>query len=138
MFHLFFSRRKLHVCLLGCCICFTHMFASVLFGYCICFTMVFMCFCKCCRCMFQVFHLLQVLHLDVSKLDEVFHLPPRFLMPRLGVSSSFPASSGHLSPPPPLLDASVVRSSRGPAWCAKWRGKQLQARASERPIRLDV
>jgi hypothetical protein len=29
--------------------------------------------------------MLQVLHLDVSKLDRVLHLPPRLLLSRLGV-----------------------------------------------------
>jgi hypothetical protein len=32
--------------------------------------------------------MLQVLHLDVSKVDYVLHLPPRLLLPRLGVFSS--------------------------------------------------
>ena len=37
--------------------------------------------------------MLQVLYLDVSKLDRVLHLPHRFLLPRLGVSSS-PSAEG--------------------------------------------
>jgi hypothetical protein len=32
--------------------------------------------------------MLQVLHLNVSKVDQVLYLPPRFQLPRLGVSSS--------------------------------------------------
>jgi hypothetical protein len=32
--------------------------------------------------------MLQVLYLDVSKIDQVLHLPPRLLLPRLSVSSS--------------------------------------------------
>jgi hypothetical protein len=32
--------------------------------------------------------MLQVLHLNVSKVDRVLHLSPRFLLPRLGVSDS--------------------------------------------------
>jgi hypothetical protein len=32
--------------------------------------------------------MLQVLHLNVSKVDQVLHLPPRFLLSRLGVFSS--------------------------------------------------
>jgi hypothetical protein len=32
--------------------------------------------------------MLQVLHLDVSKVDRVLHLSHRFLLPRFGVSSS--------------------------------------------------
>ena len=31
--------------------------------------------------------MLQVLHLDVSKVDQMLHLPPRFLLPRIGISS---------------------------------------------------
>jgi len=41
------------------------------------FTMIFKCFCKCFGCMIQIFVLLQLLHLGVSKLDRVLHLPPR-------------------------------------------------------------
>ena len=41
-------------------------------------------------------HMLQVLHLDVSKVDRVLHLPPRLLLPRLGVSSS-PSTTLHHS-----------------------------------------
>jgi hypothetical protein len=33
-------------------------------------------------------HMLQMLHLDVSKVDRVMHLPARLLLSRLGVSSS--------------------------------------------------
>jgi hypothetical protein len=40
-----------------------------------------------------------VLHLDVLKADRLLHLPPRFLLPRLGVSSCF-GTGWH---PPPLL-----------------------------------
>ena len=32
--------------------------------------------------------MLQVLHLDVAKVDWMLHLPPHLLLPRLGVSSS--------------------------------------------------
>ena len=32
--------------------------------------------------------MLQVLHVNVLKVDQVLHLPPRLLLPRLGVSSS--------------------------------------------------
>jgi hypothetical protein len=32
--------------------------------------------------------MLQVLHVDVSKVDRVLHLPPRLLLHRPGVSSS--------------------------------------------------
>ena len=61
------------------------------------FQVFFMYFCMCFRCMFQsvssVFgRILQLLHLDVSKVDWVLHLLPRFLLP----SSA--------SPPPPDVD----------------------------------
>jgi hypothetical protein len=61
----------------------------------------------CCNC-FQVFQthalnvssvfrrMLQVLYLDVSKVDRVLHFPPRFLLPRLGVFSS-PSAALHPS-----------------------------------------
>ena len=77
-----------------------HMFhtyvASVLSGCCVCFTMVFKCF----QVFLQVFQMhvssassvfrrmLQVLHLNISKVDRVLHLPSRLLLPRLGVLSS--------------------------------------------------
>ena len=77
-----------------------HMFhtyvANILFGCCVCFIMVFKCF----QVFLQVFRMyvssissafrrmLQVLYLDVSKVDRLLHLPSRFLLPCLGVSSS--------------------------------------------------
>ena len=55
-----FSRCMLQVCLFGCCICFTHMLqvfyldvAYVLQW----FLSVFRYFCKCFRCLFQVFYM---------------------------------------------------------------------------------
>jgi hypothetical protein len=41
------------------------------------------------------FCMLQVLHLDVSKVDRMLHLPPRLLLPCLGVSS-LPSAVLHL------------------------------------------
>ena len=78
-----------------------HMFhtyvASALSDYCVCFAIV--------SSVFQVFLLvfqihvssvssafgcmLQVLHLNVSKVDRMLHLPPRILLPHLDVSSFF-------------------------------------------------
>jgi hypothetical protein len=90
-----FFRLMLQVCLSECCLCFTHMFANVLFRCCICFLVVssvFRCFCKCFRCMFQVLsvfrHMSQVFYLNISRVDWVLHLPSRLLLPRLDVSSS--------------------------------------------------
>jgi hypothetical protein len=64
----------LHIFSHICCKCFICI-------YCVClqwFSNVFRCFCKCFRRMFYVFHLsfckLQVLHLDVSKVDQVLHM----------------------------------------------------------------
>jgi hypothetical protein len=69
-----------------------HMFhayiANVLSECCVCFTMVLKCF----SCVFasvsSALRMLYLLHLDFSKVDRILHLLPRFLLPRLGVSSS--------------------------------------------------
>jgi hypothetical protein len=81
-------------------------------------------FCKCFRCMcssvLDVFRrMLQVLHLNVSKVDRVLHLSHRFLLPRLGVFSSLPTPAEHLSPPFFLPDVGDVRGGKGPAWACK-------------------
>jgi hypothetical protein len=69
---------------------------NILSGCCISVALVFKCF----MCFFQVFQMhvsnvssvfirmLQVLYLDVSKVDRVLHLSPRLLLSRFGVSSS--------------------------------------------------
>jgi hypothetical protein len=54
-------------------------------------------------------HMLQVLYLDVSKVDWMLYLSPRFLLSCLGVFSSFLTPVGHPPPPPLLLDARDVR-----------------------------
>ena len=76
IFHLFF-RRVLQVCLSGCCICFTHML-QVFYQMLHMFAVVF----KYCQVFFQMFQthvssvssvffcMLQLLHLDVSKIDR--------------------------------------------------------------------
>jgi hypothetical protein len=54
--------------------------------------------------------MLQVLHLNVSKVDRVLYFPPRLLLPRLGVSSA--SSATH-----------EVRHSRlgpSPSRCSSW------------------
>ena len=61
--------------------------------------------------------MLQVLYLDVSKVTRMLYLPPRFLQPRLGVSSS--ASRRWLGIHRTLslfLDASDIQCDVGPAW----------------------
>jgi hypothetical protein len=53
-------RRMLQVCLFRCYICFTHMLQVFYIDVANVFQWVlsvFRCFCKCLRCMFQVFHL---------------------------------------------------------------------------------
>jgi hypothetical protein len=68
--------------------------ASILSGCCVCFYNSFeMFFCKCFICMclcvsFVLGRMLEVLHLDVLKVDWALHLPPRLLLPHLGISSS--------------------------------------------------
>ena len=42
------------------------------------------------------FYMLQVLHLDILKVDRVLHLPPHLLLPCLGVSS-LPSAALHPS-----------------------------------------
>ena len=95
--------------------------ASVLSGCCVCFAIVFKWFLGAFASVSDTFssvssvfrRMLQVLHLDVSKIDRVLHLPS-FLLPRLSVSSSFQHRAGHPPPPRPLLDAGNVRGQRGP------------------------
>ena len=71
-----------------CCMCFIwmlHIFCNGFFKRFRCFTSVLDVCCKCFNlfeCMFQIFHL------NVSKVDRVLHLPPRLLLPHLGVSFS--------------------------------------------------
>jgi hypothetical protein len=54
--------------------------------------------------------MLQMLHLDVLKIDWVLHLYPCFLLPLLGVSS--PGAGWHPPHPPPLLYFGDVRGAR--------------------------
>jgi hypothetical protein len=142
----------LQVCLSGCCLCFTHMFTSVLFRCCVCicsgFKCFFRCFCKCFRCMFQVFICLQAYVASVS--FECFKS-------RSGVASSSSPSAAspqcllllatparHPLPPPSLLDAGDVRDAERPHVGVRnsaekllqvWTSGRLQALAS--PIQLD-
>ena len=60
--------------------------------------------------------MLQLLLLDVLKVDQVLHLALRFRLPRLSVSSSQRWLSIRRPRPPPLLDASDVRCNMGPMW----------------------
>jgi hypothetical protein len=112
--------------------------ANVLSGCCIWFTMVFKCFFYVFLQVFKVHvssvsstfrRMLQVPHLDVSKVDRVLHLSLRFLLPRLG--SPPPSASWHPPPPPPLLDVGDVRGGAGPMWTRKtaWMVREMVARA---------
>jgi hypothetical protein len=78
-----------------------HMFytyvASVLSGCCVCVAIVFTYFFQVFLQVFQTLVLIvssvfrrifQVLYLDISKVDQVLRLPPRFLLPHLGIFSS--------------------------------------------------
>jgi hypothetical protein len=69
--------------------------------------------------------MLQVLHLDISEVDRMLHLPHRFLLPILGVSFSPNASWASVAP---LSFWMLV--TFGTAWTlsghAKQPGKQLQ------------
>jgi hypothetical protein len=121
-----------------CCLCFIWMLR------------MFAIFFKCFHVFFQVFQkhvssissvfrrILQVLHLDVLKVDRVLHLSsPSAASPRCLLL--LPAPVGHPPLPPPLLDASDVRDSAGPAWARKTaRETDCWARASRRPVRPDV
>jgi hypothetical protein len=133
IFHLFFQTYVANVF-----IWVLHMFhtyvASVLSGRCVCFTIVFQVFSG----VLQVFqmHVSSIssvfrfmLHLYISKVDRVLHLPPRFLPLRLSVSSSSRHRLGIRCPLPLFFDAGDIWGSAG---------NRLQARASRRPVRPDV
>jgi hypothetical protein len=70
MFHLFF-RRMLQACFFGCYICFHTYVASVLSRCCVCLQLVSSVFVSVSS---VFFYMLQVLHLNVSKLDHVLHM----------------------------------------------------------------
>jgi hypothetical protein len=99
--------------------------ASVLSRCCVCFTMVLRCFCKYFRCMFHVSfrRMLQVLHLDVSKVERVFASRSLIVFSCLAsMSLLLSASAGHSNqrhrwapPPPLLLDADSVAWDGGVA-----------------------
>jgi hypothetical protein len=97
-----FFRRTLQVCLSRCCICFTHMFANVfiwmwcMFLQCFkCFSDVFASISDTC---FKYFICLQTYVASVAfecfKSRSMLHFPPRFLLSRLGVSSSWQGRLG--------------------------------------------
>ena len=119
MFHLFFQTYIASVF-----ISMLHMFhtyvASVFIWM---LQILYNCF-TCFQVFLQVFHMhvssvssafrrmLQVLHLDVSKVDRVLHLPPRFPLPRLCVSSSSQHRLG-IRRPLPLFSMLVTVCRRG-------------------------
>jgi hypothetical protein len=76
-------------------------------------------------------HMLQVLHLDVSKVDRVPYLSPRLLLSRLSVSSS---SRHRLGIRRPLLFSTLLTfGRRGPRVSMQnGTGNGLRARMSRR------
>jgi len=106
-------QTRVSVVFFGCYICSTHMLHVCLFG---CLLIVAM-ISKCVSVVFsQAFHkyvsnvstafklMLQLLFLDVSKVDQVFYLSSLFLLPHLSASSS-PTPARHVLP---LLSFSLM------------------------------
>jgi hypothetical protein len=103
-----------------CCMCFIwilRMFAMVFKYFQVIFSSVLEAAFNCFICLRRM---LQVLHLDISKIDRMLHLSssssaasPRYLLLLLL------APVGHPPPHPPLLDAGDVWGSAGPAWACK-------------------
>jgi hypothetical protein len=133
----------LQVYLLRYCICFINMLQAFYLDV----TYVLQWFLSVFQVFLQVFQLhilsvssaiLQVFHLNVSKVDRVLHLPPCFMLPRLGVSSSSQRRIGHPPPPPPLLDASNVRGSTGLRGRVKWHEKRSACAVFRKPYCSDV
>jgi hypothetical protein len=98
------------------------MCASVLSRCCVYFYNGFKCFSGVLQ-VFQVHvssvfrRMLQVLHLNVSKVDRLLHFPPLLLLPRLGVSSSRRRLG--IRRLLPLLDAGDIQDDAGPTWLRK-------------------
>jgi hypothetical protein len=116
-----FSRRTLQVCLFGCCICFTHCckcFIYILHMFYNDFQMFFMCFSS----VLSAFRrMLQLLHVDISKVDRVLHLIPRFLLSHLSVSSfSSQRRLGISRPLPSFSMLMMFKTARAPRGRAKW------------------
>jgi hypothetical protein len=124
MLHLFFQTYVASVF-----IWMLHMFhtyvASVLSRCCVCFIMVFKCssgaFASVSDACFKYFiylgRTLQVLYLDVLKVDRVLHLRPYFLLSRLGVSSSRRRLG--IRCPSPLLDAGDTFGAVRETYCKR-------------------
>jgi hypothetical protein len=68
----------------------------------------------------------------------VLHLPPRFLLLRLRVSSSSRHQLGIHHVPSLFSMLVTFRAAQAPHGRRKWVGNGLPAWASGRPIRLDV
>ena len=99
----------LHMFLHICCKCFYLNVAYVLQWV----STVFMCFCKCFRCMFQVFHLpsnvcYKCWYLDVSKVDEVASPSSLFAASPQGLILLSRCRLGICRPLPIFLDGSDV------------------------------
>jgi hypothetical protein len=103
-----------------CCICFTQMLQVFYLDV----AYVLQWFASVSDACFKYFiclETLQVLYLDISKVDQVLHLPSRFLC-LASVSPPPPpppTPDGHPLPLTSLLDAGDVRGGSGPAWAHK-------------------
>jgi hypothetical protein len=126
MFHLCFSERILQVCLSGCCICFTHTL-HVFIWMLRMVAMVFQVFQKYVSSVLTTFRrMLQLLYLNVSKVDRVLHLstPP-------SAASSLPTPAGH---PYDAAAGSLSFPSLLLGWCGpRWARNRVQS-AGVRPF----
>jgi hypothetical protein len=77
------------------------------------FQIFFMCFVSVSSAFRRI---LQLLYLDVSKVDRVLHLSSRFLLARLSVTSSSQCRLGIRRPLLLFLDAGDVWGSASPTW----------------------
>jgi hypothetical protein len=77
---------------------------------------------------------LQVLHLNVSKVDRVLHLPRFFVVSSRCLFLLLAALAGHPPPPPPLLDAGDVQGGTSGARNGARKGQF--ARAIRRPVSI--
>jgi hypothetical protein len=135
MFHTYISSV-----LSGCCVYFT-IVSSVFFKV---FLQVFLMYVSSVSSVFR--RILQVLHLDVSKIDQVLHLPPRLLLPRLNASSSswcrlgmWTRGTGGRCPLSIFLMLVTFGAVRAPSeTCERSAGAGVRTRASVRRLVLPL
>jgi hypothetical protein len=63
-------------------------------------------------------HMLQLLHLNILKVDRVIYFSPCLLLPRIG-ASFLPMPAGHPPSHPSLLDAGNIRGGANPMWASE-------------------